>query len=54
MIIDMSEPIKELKNKKLLILGDFVWMLRRLNVFSYGVKNMNPFSPLLVFLLGKS
>jgi hypothetical protein len=38
MIVDIGELIKELINKKLQILGVFVWMLRRLKVLSYGVR----------------
>jgi hypothetical protein len=45
-IVNISEPIKKLIHKKLLI-------FRRLSVFSNGGKCKNPFSPLLVFLLNK-
>jgi hypothetical protein len=48
MTTNTSEPIEKIINKELF---SSEWMLKRLNVLSNGGKNMNPFSPLLVFLL---
>jgi hypothetical protein len=52
MTTNTSELIKELVNKKFLK-NKFKWMLRRLSVFSNDDKNMDPFSPLLIFLFDR-
>jgi hypothetical protein len=53
MIANTSELVKELVNIKLLILGDFMWILWRSSAFSNGGRRMNSCSPLLVFLSNK-
>jgi hypothetical protein len=53
MIANTSELVKELVNIKLLILGDFMWILWRSSAFSNSGRNMNSCSPLLVFLFNK-
>jgi hypothetical protein len=49
MTISTNEPVAELVNKKLLILGDFKWIFKRSNALYNGGKNMSMF-PIVGFL----
>jgi hypothetical protein len=53
LISNKSEQIKEFINRKLWFLKKIKWVLRRLSVISKNGKIMNPFFPLLVFLLNR-
>jgi hypothetical protein len=50
MTISTSEPLTKLVNKKLLILGDFKWILKRSNGLCNGGRNMSLCSPIVGFL----
>jgi hypothetical protein len=53
MITNISEPANELLIENCWFLRDFKRMSKKWSVLSNGGQSMNPFSPLLVFLLGR-
>jgi hypothetical protein len=53
MIANINELTKELLIENCWFLRDFKRMSKKLSALSNGGQNMNPFSPLLVFLLGR-